>query len=212
MLDEKTAQKAKEILGDLQKKVRLITFTQEYECTYCEQNRELAEGMAGLSEKISHEEYDFEKSEELAEKFGIDKIPATVVAADGEDVGIRFFGIPSGYEFMSLLNAIRIVSTGKHELSDDTLAKVEALDKPVHIQVFVTPTCPYCTKSVILAHQLASVSKHIRADMVEAIEFPHLSQKYSVAGVPRSVVNEKVFIEGAVPEKIYVQRILDAVK
>ena len=211
MLNEETAQKAKEILGDLQKKVKLITFTQEYECTYCEQNRKLAEDMAGLSEKISHEEHDFEKSEELAEKFGIDKIPATVVAADGNDVGIRFFGIPSGYEFVSLLNAIRIVSTGKHELSDDTLAKIEALDKPVHIQVFVTPTCPYCTKSVILAHQLASVSKYIRADMVEAIEFPHLSQKYSVAGVPRSVVNEKVFIEGAVPEKIYVQRILDAV-
>jgi predicted DsbA family dithiol-disulfide isomerase len=47
---------------------------------------------------------------------------------------------------------------------------------------------------------------------VGAIEFPHLAQQFSVAGVPRSVINEKDFIEGAVPEKVYVQKILDAVK
>ncbi len=211
MLNEKTAQKAREILGELDKKVTLITFTQEYECTYCTQNVELAEDMAGLSDKISHEGHDFEKSDELVKNLGIDKIPAMVVTADGEDMGIRFFGIPSGYEFVSLLDAIRTVSTGRHELSDDTVAKIKALDRPVHIQVFVTPTCPYCTKSVMLAHRLAYMSKQITSDMVEAIEFPHLSQKYNVAGVPRSVINEKDFIEGAVPEKAYVQKILDAV-
>ena len=211
MLDEKTAQKSKEILGELDKKVTLITFTQEYECTYCAQNVELAEDMAGLSDKISHEGHDFVKSDELAKNLGIDKIPAMVVTTDGEDFGIRFFGIPSGYEFVSLLGAIRTVSTGKHELSDDTVAKIQAHDKLIHIQVFVTPTCPYCTKSVVLAHRLAYVSKHITSDMVEAIEFPHLSQKYNVAGVPRSVINEKDFIEGAVPENNYVRSILDAV-
>jgi predicted DsbA family dithiol-disulfide isomerase len=64
----------------------------------------------------------------------------------------------------------------------------------------------------MLAHRFAYVSKHITSDMVEAIEFPQLSQKYNVAGVPRSVINEKDFVEGAVPETIYVQSILDAVK
>jgi len=211
MLDEKTVQKSREILGELDKKVTLITFTQEYECTYCTQNVELAEDMAGLSDKISHEGHDFEKSDELAKNLGIDKIPAMVVTADGEDMGIRFFGIPSGYEFVSLLDAIRTVSTGRHELSEYTVAKIQTLDRPVHIQVFVTPTCPYCTKSVMLAHRLAYISKQITSDMVEAIEFPHLSQKYNVAGVPRSVINEKDFIEGAVPENNYVQSILDAV-
>jgi glutaredoxin-like protein len=212
MLDEKTAEKSMEVLGELDRKVTLITFTQEIECTYCAQNVELAEDIAGLSDKISHEVHAFESSEELNKRYGVDKIPALVVTADGEDVGIRFFGIPSGYEFVSLLDAIRTVSTGNHELSDDTVSKIEKLDKPVHIQVFVTPTCPYCPKSVILAHHLAYVSKQITSDMVEAIEFPHLAQQFSVAGVPRSVINEKDFIEGAVPEKAYVQKILDAVK
>ena len=211
MLDEKTAEKSKKVLGELDKKVTLVTFTQEMECIYCAQNVELAEDTAGLSDKISHEVHAFENSEELNRRYGVDKIPALVVTADGEDLGIRFFGIPSGYEFVSLLDAIRTVSTGKHELSDDTVSKIEKLDRPVHIQVFVTPTCPYCPKSVILAHRLAYVSKQITSDMVEAIEFPHLAQKFSVAGVPRSVINEKGFIEGAVPEKAYVQKILDAV-
>ena len=211
MLDEKTAEKSKKVLGELEKKVTLVTFTQEMECTYCAQNVELAEDTAGLSDKISHEVHAFENSEELSKRYGVDKIPALVVTADGEDLGIRFFGIPSGYEFVSLLDAIRTVSTGKHELSDDTVSKIEKLDRPVYIQVFVTPTCPYCPKSVILAHRLAYVSKQITSDMVEAIEFPHLAQKFSVAGVPRSVINEKNFIEGAVPEKAYVQKILDAV-
>jgi glutaredoxin-like protein len=211
MLDEKTAAKAKEILGTLEGRVKLLTFTQEYECTYCVQNVELAEDMAGLSDRIVHEEHDFEKDSSLAEELCVDKIPAMVVTADGKDVGIRFFGIPSGYEFVSLLGAIRTVSTGNHELSQDTVARIADLDKPVHIQVFVTPTCPYCTKSVMLAHRLAFVSRNIRSDMVEAIEFPHLAQKYNVAGVPRSVINDKDFIEGAVPEQAYVQSILDAV-
>jgi predicted DsbA family dithiol-disulfide isomerase len=64
----------------------------------------------------------------------------------------------------------------------------------------------------VLAHRLAFISKRVTGDMVEAMEFPHLTQKYNVAGVPRSVINETHFIEGAVPEKAYVQRILDALR
>jgi glutaredoxin-like protein len=212
MIDERTAEKARELLGKLVKPVQLEVFTQEFECTYCQQNVELVQDLAGLSDVISHTVHSFEKDEEPVKKFGIDKIPAIAVTSEGEDFGIRFFGIPSGYEFVSLLDAIRTVSTGNHELSDDTVAKVRALDRPVHVQVFVTPTCPYCPKSVVLAHRLAFVSKQVTGDMVEAMEFPHLAQKYSVAGVPRSVINENHFIEGAVPEKAYVQRILDAAR
>ena len=211
MLDKRTADKAKEVLGDLDKKVKLLTFTQEIECTYCSQNVELVGDIAGLSDRISHEVYELENSEEQSRRYGIDKIPAIVVTADGEDYGIRFFGIPSGYEFVSILDAIRMVSTGSHGLSEDTVSKISGIVGPVHIQVFVTPTCPYCPRSVTLAHRLAYLSKEVTSDMVEAIEFPHLAQLYSVAGGPRSVINEDTFIEGAVPEKVFVQKVLEAV-
>lgn len=51
----------------------------------------------------------------------------------------------------------------------------------------------------------------IKADMVEAIEFPQLANKYSVQGVPRTVINETVAVEGAVPEPLFVARVLQAV-
>lgn len=60
-----------------------------------------------------------------------------------------------------------------------------------------------------LAHALALESDLIRADMVEATEFPHLVQRYGVQGVPRTVVNEAVFIDGALPEEVYLTRVLE---
>lgn len=59
---------------------------------------------------------------------------------------------------------------------------------------------------------MAVESDLIRADMVEAIEFPHLANKYNVYGVPRSVLNETVHVEGAVPEPIFLEKLLEAVK
>lgn len=78
------------------------------------------------------------------------------------------------------------------------------------MQVFVTPTCPYCAGAVVLAHQMAVASPMVRADMVEAMEFPHLSVKYQVMGVPRTVINETVHIEGAVPEPMVLVKLQEA--
>jgi glutaredoxin-like protein len=122
-----------------------------------------------------------------------------------------YYGIPSGYEFSSIIEDVMMVSQGESGLSEATKTQVAELTEPVHLQVFVTPTCPYCPRAVRLAHQLALESDLIRADMVEAIEFPHLSVKYQVQGVPRTVINETVHIEGAVPEPMLMTRFKEAV-
>ncbi len=62
----------------------------------------------------------------------------------------------------------------------------------------------------MLAHHLAIASDMVTADMVEAIEFPHLAQKYRVMGVPRSVINETVHQEGAAPEPMFLERLKEA--
>lgn len=61
-----------------------------------------------------------------------------------------------------------------------------------------------------LAHQFALENDLITADMVEATEFPHLAQRYQVRGVPRTVVNESVFIDGGLPEAMFVEQMLAA--
>lgn len=212
MLDGRVVEKAKEILGSLTGEVKLIAFTQEIECMFCRENTELVKDVASISDRISFELYNFILDKEPCDKYGIDKVPAIVVTSGNEDSGIRFFGVPSGYEFVSLLEAIKLVSTGNHGLSEDIVSKIQSIKKSVHIQVFVTPTCPYCPKVVILAHKLAYLSKNIRSDMVEAIEFPHLANRYNVSGVPKSIINETIYIEGAFPERSYVDRIIELLK
>ena len=195
--------------------VKLIVFTQEHECQYCAETRQIAEEVATLSDRIELEVYDLLADEEKAAAYGIDKLPALIVMRGGDepkDYGIRFFGIPSGYEFGTLIEDIRMVSSGDSGLSEATRRQVAELQTPVHFQVFVTPTCPYCPRAVLLAHQLAMESELIRGDMVEAIEFPHLSMKYQVQGVPRTVINETVHLEGAMPEAMVMARLQEAVQ
>ena len=211
LLNDEIRQEVSKILADLPGPVRLVMFTQEFECEYCTETRQLVEEVAELSDRITAEIYDFQADRAKAEELGIDKIPAIAVIG-AQDYGVRFYGIPSGYEFASFLHAIQSVAAGKPELSDATLRVVAEIQKPVHIQVFVTPTCPYCPQAVMLAHQLAIASPLIRADMVEAMEFPHLAVKYQVMGVPRTVINETVHIEGAAPESHVVAKLREALK
>ncbi len=210
-LKDKDKETLKARFKDLDKPVNLIYFTQELECQYCRETRILLEEVADLSEKITLQVYNLLVDKEKAQEYNIDKIPATVVMAD-KDVGIRFYGIPSGYEFASLLEGMELVSTGKSPLSQSTIDKVKSLDKDVHIQVFVTPTCPYCPGAVITGHALALANPNIKADMVEATEFPHLANKYGVMGVPRIVINEDTFFEGALPEAAYIDKVYEAIK
>ncbi len=200
-----------EMFADLRRPVRLVMFTQEVECEFCAETRQLVEELATLSDKISAEVHDFVQEAELARSYGVDKIPAIVLLGDGQDYGVRFYGIPAGYEFTSLVEAIRLVSSGDPQLKASTMETLKNLDRDVHIQVFVTPTCPYCPQAVYLAHRMAVASPRVRADMVEVTEFPHLAVRYQVMGVPRTVINETVHIEGAAPEPVVLNKLLQAV-
>ncbi len=205
-LNKKVIKELKEVFDGLQKEVTLKYFTQSMECQFCKDTRELLEEVAELTGKIKMEIYDFVEDKEEAEKYKIDKIPATVIM-DEKDYGIRLYGIPGGYEFGSLVEAIKLVSTGETMLSDEGKKFLDGLEKDVHLQVFVTPTCPYCPPAVVLAHHMAYYSPKVTGDMVEASEFPQLSVKYNVMGVPRTVINETEFQEGSAPENMIIDKI-----
>jgi glutaredoxin-like protein len=202
-------------------KVKILHFTQEpkrlivpdylqgHECMFCKETKALLQHVCSLSEKIDLQTYDFLADAETAKDYAVDKIPATIIAGSNPN-NIRIFGIPSGYEYASLIEAIVDASKGSTDLLPETVEALKAIDKPIHIQTFVTPTCPYCTTSVRLGHQFALESSQILADMVEATEFPHLAQKYNVVGVPRTIINESSTVEGAVPEKEFLEHVLRA--
>jgi len=198
LLNAQIRKEVTEALADVANPVTFKMFTQKFECQYCKETRELIEEVAELSDKVSVEVYDFEADKALADSLGIDKVPGVAVVGQ-KDYGIRMFGIPSGYEFGSLIESIKLVSEGESGLPPDTKKMVAKLKQPPTIQVFTTSTSPYCPRAVLLAYQLALESDLIQAHMVEVIEFPHLGNKYEVMGVPRTVIDETIHIEGAVP-------------
>lgn len=199
LLKEEDKQKLEEVFADLQREVKVVFFTQEMECQYCSLTREMAEEVTALSPKLTLAVKDFVKDADDVKKYGIDKIPALVVEG-ARDYGIRFFGVPAGYEFTTLIEDILDVSRGDPGLPPAVTELLAAVDRPVHMQVMVSPTCPYCPKAVRTAHRFAMASDHIRGDMVEVSEFPHLAVKYDVQGVPNTIVNEEHSLVGAIPE------------
>jgi glutaredoxin-like protein len=174
---------------------------------FCKETRRLLEEVASLSDKIDLRILDFKAEAEKAAALGIDMIPATVLAG-AREYGIRFFGIPSGYEYTSLLEALIDVSKGVTSLAPKTKEALKTVDRDIHIQVFITPTCVYCSRAVRLAHQFALESPFIKADMIESQEFPKLADRFNVRGVPKTVINGTSAIEGAVPEDVFLDHVL----
>ncbi len=138
-LQEKDRKAIQERLKGLSNPVRLVYFTQELECQFCRETRQLLEELAPLSDKLKLEVYNFQLDKARAEEFKIDKIPAIAILGE-KDYGIRFYGIPAGYEFATLLDDIIAVSRRDFGLNEKTREKLKTVNKPLHIQVFVTPT------------------------------------------------------------------------
>ncbi len=191
-----------EMTGD----VELIVFTQELECQFCKEARELVLELATFSPKIKTKVYDFVKDGDAGLKYDIKKIPAIAIVGKS-DYGIRYYGVPAGYEFSVIVEDIIDVSKGTTSLSDNIKKKLAEIKKPVHIQVFVTPTCPYCPKAARTAHQFAMESEFIESDVVEMTEFPHLVQRYGIMSTPHIVINEDTSFVGAQPPEIFIEQI-----
>jgi glutaredoxin-like protein len=209
--------------AELSHPVKIVLFTQEpkrlvllgslqgQDCYFCKETRRLLEEVAALTEKIELQVLDLKADAETAARFGIDKVPGIVVMGE-EDYGIRIYGIPSGYEYSTLIEDIVDVSRRTTGLADKTKEALKAVDKNLRIQVFITPTCVYCSSVVRLAHQFALESPFIRAEMIESTEFQDLSNRYNVYGVPKTIVNDTISFEGAVPEEAFLENVLKALQ
>ncbi len=139
MIDAKTTQKITEAFAKLTEPVTLTVFTKEHECTFCQQTHGLVEELSALSDKLATERFDLQKDHEAAARYGVERAPAIVVHGR-EDRGIRFYGIPAGYEFTTLLESILDFGTARPSpLSPETQQALKAITKPAKMQVFFTP-------------------------------------------------------------------------
>ena len=119
--------------------VRLVLFTQTFGCETCFEARRIADEIARLSDRIRVEEHNLVLDAERVAEYGAERAPGLAIVGE-EDLGLRYYGAPAGYELDSIVSAIEIAGGAAPALTDESIAALGALDRPVRIQVFVTPT------------------------------------------------------------------------
>jgi alkyl hydroperoxide reductase subunit AhpF len=137
--------KLRESFAEMTRPVRLLFFTQTLDCETCPQTRQILDELPPLSDKIAFEDVNFVLEKDKAQQYGIDRVPAIAVLGQDEagtphDSRIRFLGAPAGYEFISLVQAILLVGGRPSILTEENRRRVAAVDKPVTMKVFTTPT------------------------------------------------------------------------
>lgn len=200
-------------LAGMNHPVHLIFVKSEKNCRYCKECRQLVMEFAEYSDLIYVDVYDLEEDGEEIKELNIEHVPAIVpMDKNLHDFGVRFYGIPSGYEFQSLLGVVLQISKNKVGLREELKTLISEIKQPLTIQTFVTPVCSYCPSVVRLIHKMALLNPMIRAEMIEVTEFPDLGRAAGVRGVPKTVINKTFEIEGAIPEDQFIQRIIDKFK
>lgn len=208
-IDSSMQEQVKMMFITLDAEVSIHLFTKDHDCLYCADTQTMVTQIANLSDKVIVIQHKGDIESGKAEEMGVKFTPAIVLHGKGE-YKVRFYGIPVGLEFGSLVGGIVAVSTGKTQYAEDLAEDIMSIDKPVHIQVFTTPQCPFCPDMVRLAHFAAILNPLIEADMVEALEFQEHANKYKVFGVPKTIINEDTHIDGKVTPEMFVEKLLDA--
>ena len=213
--DQDKAQIKRTFRKDLKADVYLRFFTHQpslltvpgRECPTGPQAQQLLEELSALSPKLHLEIFDFYAKPDVADQFGVDKIPAVAVGRM-DSATVTFYGTPIGYELATMVEDIKTVSRGVTPLSMDTRKKSRQLDQPVHIQVFVTPTCTYSPLMARLAHALALESPLVKSDVIEIQEFPVLGQRLGIQSVPITIINDTIRLTSAVSEPELMEKVL----
>lgn len=212
--DEELVNELRRVFSGLKNPVQLKYFVDpDSECMYCDDIEQILELIVKASEGRVRV-LNFKSRDEEARKYGVDIYPAILVHGV-EEWNVRFFGIPAGHEFGALVEDIVDASIGRPDVSPGLVeALARHVTKPTRIMVFVTPTCPYCPLAVRAAHRFAMVNKMIYGDMIESLEFSDLADRYGVYAVPKVVIKvegeDRVEFEGAVPDPLFVAKILEA--
>jgi glutaredoxin-like protein len=209
-IDEKTKKTVLDEFKKLQNPVRILFFSQEMECGYCADAHKILDQIVELNPLLSLSVFDFVKDAEQVKQYKIEMIPGIVVLAGEEDFGFRYYGVPTGYEFATLVNIIILASKRDSGLQAKVKEDLKKIINEIAIKVFVIPTCPRCPKAALVSARFAFENRNLKVSIIEAAEYPLLVQKYGVKATPKVVINETLSFDGALPEPLFLQYLLHA--
>ena len=179
------------------------------DCRFCPQTQQLLEELADLSPKLKLETVDFYSEPERAKEDGVSRIPAILLGPESGGRA-RFYGLPLGYQLPVFIDSIKAVSRGATRLSVNSRKQLRRVNRPVQLQVFVTPGTEVSAGMALLAHAMAVESRQVTAEVIEAEEFPELARRYSVRQVPLTIINEFATVAGMVSQDELLEKVLQA--
>lgn len=210
VIPDEIKQQVKEEFSSIKQKVIFKIFKKNPENPYSIDTIDLIKGVVEISDFLSLEVYDIDADKELAAKYQIEMTPAILIHSEQNEWPFKFYGIPAGYEFSALIEAIKYVGTGETGLAEQLKKQAESITSPKDIKVFVTSSCPYCSTAVLTAFQLAIANpKFITSQMIEASNFIELSTKFSVRTVPKIVINDTISFEGPLPAEKFLSKVCE---
>jgi thioredoxin reductase (NADPH) len=162
--------------------------------------RQIVRAFRELTTKITLKEYYLDN--EMAAKWAVDSSPTLLL--DPERYNIRWLGAPMGEEARSFLEAMTLLGTGKSGMSDQSRTVIQRIDTPRHVQVFTSPTCPYCPQQVVNALRAAIERPDlISLDIVDIQCRPDLADQYGAHSVPQAFANDVLIGQGAQQEEVF---------
>jgi alkyl hydroperoxide reductase subunit F len=186
--------------------VKMRVFAVPDHCVFCNTVEELVGKLSEMSDKVSVVRSGFDPDEPAARDYGIERHPALII--DGKrDFGMRFSGIPMGFQFGVLVEDLVMASIGVTDLSEEAKIKLRDVKSPVDIQVFTLPDCPGSPRMARAAHKFCIENINITAEIVDVLEFKELAAERHVLETPKTVINGEVEIQGVVSERDLADRV-----
>jgi glutaredoxin-like protein len=206
IFNKEVLKQMKEGLDKIKNPIKIVTFVESGK-PLCDEVVSMMMQVAALNDKITFIEYNLIKNSDLAEKYGIDKVPGTTILAESEPTGIKFYGIPSGHEINSLLFALLESSGVSIPLENKVADTIKQINKKINIKVFVSLQCPHCPKAVMTAYKIALLNKNIDAEMIQANLYSDLSNKFGISSVPRIFFNDSDDLLGVQPIEMFIEKL-----
>jgi len=216
LIDEKSRNMLEErFKKEMVEPVNVILFTAKLNTTPEQDEtinfmRQILKELSEIDKRISIKEASL--FDEIATKNNIKVIPSLIIYSEKFPGKFIFHGTPAGYEIQSLVEILTMFSSGESGIADTNIERLKKIDKSLSLKVFVTPTCPYCPMSVILAAKMSLASDgKIIAEGIEAEELPELSREFQVSSVPQQVINDdpSTITIGAQPEDFLVEQVIN---
>lgn len=185
------------------------------DCPSCPQIMQLLQELTDLSPKLHLKTYDFYNQSHKNDKYQVERIPA-ITFGNNRSGRLKYYGMPSEHQFSPIISTIVSLSRGINSLGMSTKKLLQQLKVPVTIHIFVTRSCVYCPEMVRLCYAMALQSEYITANIVSIDEFPDIGQRYSVRGVPKTIMGNispltrlpEIEFVGPVSESEFVSKIL----